>query len=66
MRIRWYLALILIFAAIGETVHAQSFQGGIRGTVKDAGGVLSYAVVMLVNEQTEVTHQTTPAREART
>jgi len=58
MRFGWFLTVMLILGAIGGHAHAQSFQGGVRGTVKDVSGVLPNAAVMLVNEQTGVTHQT--------
>ena len=58
MRFRWSLTLMLILGVVGVRVSAQSFQGGVRGTVRDSSGVLPNAVVMLTNEQTRVTHQT--------
>jgi trimeric autotransporter adhesin len=59
MRFRWSLALMLIICVLGGDLHAQSFQGGVRGTVKDADGIVTGAVVMLVNEQTQVSRETT-------
>src|SRR5262245_35031412 len=58
MRFRWCLIVMFIVCVVDSRVHAQSFQGGMRGTVKDVSGVLPSAAVMLVNEQTGVTHQT--------
>src|SRR5437870_3182687 len=40
------------------TAMAQSYQGGLRGSVKDAGGVLPGVDVTLTNEQTNVTRST--------
>jgi len=58
MRFRWCLTLMLLIGVVHGRVHGQSFQGGVRGTVKDVNGVLPNTVVMLENEQTGVTHQT--------
>jgi hypothetical protein len=57
MRFRWLLALTLLCVVSVVEVQAQSFQGGLRGTVKDEGGVLPGAVVMLINEETGVTRE---------
>jgi hypothetical protein len=59
MRFRACVALLLLIVGVGGgSAHAQSFQGGMRGIVKDATGVLPNTVVMLVNEQTGVSRQT--------
>ena len=59
MRFRACVALMLLIVGVGGgSAHAQSFQGGMRGIVKDATGVLPNTVVMLVNEQTGVSRQT--------
>ena len=61
MRSRCFLALlapVLLIGVVARDVDAQSFQGGLRGTVKDAGGVIPGVVVMLINEQTEVSRDT--------
>src|SRR5262245_22986556 len=50
-------ALILAIATIG--VQAQSFQGGLRGTVKDAQSVIPGVAVTLLNEATSVSRETT-------
>jgi hypothetical protein len=39
-------------------LQAQSFQGGLRGTVKDSGGVIPGVPLTLVNEQTNVPRET--------
>ena len=54
MRFRWSLALMLVCIVGASDLFAQSFQGGVRGTVKDTGGVIPGAVVMLTNEETGV------------
>src|SRR6266545_6845933 len=50
--------LILALAgalAIGSTeAAAQTFQGGLRGAVRDAQGVIPGATITLVNEQTNL------------
>src|SRR2546423_6784413 len=56
--IRLCLTLVLLFSATVANVSAQSFQGGLRGTVKDAGGVVPGVAVMLINEETDVTRDT--------
>jgi len=49
-------ALVVCLAA--RTGAAQSFQGGMRGTVKDAQGVIPGATVTLVNQDTGVARDT--------
>ena len=39
-------------------VQAQTFQGGLRGSVKDAQGVVPAATVVLINEDTKVSRET--------
>src|ERR671923_189673 len=59
--ISWRMTLVFVLGVIAATVvnaGAQSFQGGLRGTVKDAGGVVPGAAVMLINDQTDVTRDT--------
>jgi trimeric autotransporter adhesin len=58
MRSRCFLALVFVIWVGVGLAFAQSFQGGLRGTVKDAGGVTPGVVVMLVNEQTDVSRTT--------
>jgi trimeric autotransporter adhesin len=48
--------LLLVAAA---TAGAQTFTGSIRGEVKDANGVLPGATVTLLNEETNVSRETT-------
>src|SRR5262245_31024058 len=51
------LAVSLVAASTVEA-RAQSFQGGLRGSVKDAQGVIPGVTVMLVNESTNVSRDT--------
>ena len=48
----------LVTLATTSRLQAQTFQGGLRGTVKDAQGVVPAATVVLVNEETKVTRET--------
>src|SRR5258705_2528475 len=47
-------ALILAVALSPRTAVAQSFQGGVRGAVKDPGGVVPGAEVTLINQATSL------------
>ena len=48
--------LAVLFLASGA--HAQSFQGGLRGTVKDAQGVIPGATVTMTNQQNNTMRET--------
>ena len=51
--------LMVAGLALAATVNAQSFQGGIRGTVGDAaGGLIPGSIVTLVNEATGAARET--------
>src|SRR5262245_51634264 len=51
--------LVAAFTAVAASQSsAQTFQGSLRGSVRDAQGVVPAATVMLINEQTKVTRQT--------
>src|SRR5436190_10059908 len=50
-------AVAALILAVG--VQAQSFQGGLRGTVKDAQSVIPGVAVALINEATNVSRDTT-------
>ena len=50
-RVRSALIALLILVCAGS-LHAQTYQGGLRGLVKDAAGVIPSAEVTLVNEET--------------
>ena len=49
-------AVVVCLAA--SAAAAQSFQGGLRGTVKDAQGVIPGVTVSLVNQETGVARET--------
>jgi trimeric autotransporter adhesin len=54
---------VALIATVGlvvsaSQVRAQTFQGGLRGTVKDAQGVVPAATVVLINEETKVARET--------
>src|SRR3984893_16664784 len=55
-RLTFTVLLVLIVAVRDAT--AQSFQGGLRGTVKDAQGVIPGVTVSLVNQDNGVTRET--------
>ena len=48
-----WLAVIFVTAGV-STAWGQTFTGGIRGAVKDPGGVIPGAEVVLVNESTKI------------
>ena len=51
------LVFVLSLAAV-SSANAQTFQGGLRGAVKDAQGVIPGATVTLVNEATTASRDT--------
>jgi trimeric autotransporter adhesin len=57
--IRVLAGLVLTLLVAAGDVGSQSFQGGIRGQVRDAGGVLPGAEVTLTNEGTNASRTTT-------
>src|SRR5467141_3772365 len=55
MRMRAALLLgAVLTVAISGALFAQGFQGGLRGSIKDAGGVIPGVEVTLTNEQTNL------------
>src|SRR5262245_47605073 len=52
------IGAFLTVAATG-TLFGQGFQGGLRGSIKDAGGVIPGVEVTLTNEQTNIKRSTT-------
>src|SRR3982751_234588 len=54
---RVVLAAVLVCVA-ATMVHAQSFQGGLRGAVRDPQGVVPGATVTLTNQGTSVSRTT--------
>src|SRR5439155_6790126 len=53
------LGLALVVSVASTVVDAQSFQGGLRGMVKDPQGVIPGVTITLINEQTNVSRETT-------
>ncbi len=53
MRTRFHFVVYLVVACVlvstASESRAQSFQGGMRGSVKDAQGVIPGATVSLIN-----------------
>ena len=59
MRFRATLMLgALLVVATAGSVFGQGFQGGLRGSIKDAGGVIPGVEVTLTNEQTNIKRST--------
>ncbi|MEQ1911173.1 MAG: carboxypeptidase-like regulatory domain-containing protein, partial [Vicinamibacterales bacterium] len=58
---RLLIALVAIVLVVGGSTQlfAQGFQGGIRGAVKDSGGVIPGVEVTLTNDSTSVARSTT-------
>src|SRR5262245_49196920 len=59
MRFRAALMGAFLIVAASGTLFAQGFQGGLRGSIKDAGGVIPGVEVTLTNEQTNIKRSTT-------
>ena len=59
MRLRAALALAAVFVvSLAANAAGQGFQGGLRGSIKDAGGVVPGVEVTLGNEQTNINRST--------
>src|SRR5262245_25904483 len=55
MRLRAALGLAaLVVVSLAGDVFGQGFQGGLRGAIKDSGGVVPGVEVTLTNEQTNI------------
>jgi hypothetical protein len=54
---RWGLLALLIVPLVSSTTFAQTFTGGIRGAVRDSGGVVPGVTVTLVNEATAIVRE---------
>src|SRR6476619_3096133 len=52
------IGCLCLCVATAGLAHAQSFQGGLRGAVKDAQGVIPGVTVTLMNEANGVTRDT--------
>jgi hypothetical protein len=57
--IRVFTCTLVLLAAAAVEAGAQGFQGGIRGAVRDAGGIIPGAEVTATNEATSVARSTT-------
>src|SRR5213594_59524 len=58
MRAALLLAALAVLTQAG-TLFGQGFQGGLRGSIKDPGGVLPGVEVTLTNEATNIARSTT-------
>src|SRR4029077_6855721 len=59
MRFRAALMIgALLVVTTAGAVFGQGFQGGLRGSIKDAGGVIPGAEVTLTNDQTNIKRST--------
>ena len=47
---RWCFLALLIVPLVSSTAWAQTFTGGVRGAVRDSGGVVPGVTVTLINE----------------
>src|SRR4051812_3507224 len=55
----FWVCMAVFFLSVGARVRAQSFQGGLRGTLKDDGGAIVPGVtVTLVNDATNISRET--------
>src|SRR5437762_3587115 len=55
---RFVLAVLLAVLAASADAAGQSFQGGLRGTIRDPQGVIPGATVSLTNQETSVPRET--------
>src|SRR6059036_2972920 len=58
MRMRAALIGAFLTVAASGTLFGQGFQGGLRGSIKDSGGVVPGVEVTLTNEQTNIKRST--------
>ena len=58
MKFRATLIGALLVVLTAGMVFGQGFQGGLRGSLKDAGGIVPGVEVTLTNEQTNVKRST--------
>src|SRR2546422_5181293 len=59
MRMRAALIGAFLTVAASGTLFGQGFQGGLRGSIKDPGGVVPGVEVTLTNEKTNISRNTT-------
>ena len=58
MRYARVLVAAVVVCLAARVAAAQSFQGGLRGTIRDAQGVIPGATIVLVNEENGVARET--------
>ena len=56
--VRVVVTVVVVCALAAADAAAQSFQGGLRGTVRDPQGVIPGATVTLVNQETAIARET--------
>jgi hypothetical protein len=54
---RWCFLALLIVPLVSSTAWAQTFTGGVRGVVKDSGGIVPGVTVTMVSESTGATRE---------
>ena len=57
--IRVFACLLVVIVGVAVEGRTQGFQGGVRGVVKDSGGVIPGAEVTLTNQGTRLSRSTT-------
>jgi len=57
--VRAAVCSFVLFFLVAVEANGQGFQGGIRGAVRDPGGVVPGADVTLINEGTNVSRSRT-------
>ena len=64
--IRVFACLLALIVGVAVEGRAQGFQGGVRGVVKDSGGVIPGAEVTLTNQGTSLSDPPGPPRLVNT
>src|SRR4051794_12824905 len=52
------VCLLVAITTGGTPAYAQSFQGGVRGTLRDAQGVIPGVTILLINAATQAVRET--------
>ena len=55
---RTFLASVVVIIALAGTAAGQSYQGGLRGTARDAEGVIPGVTITLINQESGVSRET--------
>ena len=58
MRIRALVFGAVVVVSVAASVAGQGFQGGLRGSIKDSGGVIPGVEVVLNNDRTNISRST--------